>query len=253
MYRDGSTALDEHDRAVGAILIGEAMITQCERAVAYLRDPQAVEKWRAVREIHDDYPEIWRQFDRAQRVLASRGINTAGYDELRPHVRPHLASTVDDLYALDTVALEDARRAMDELKLVVPGADWVGIEDRTRDLVRTPRLRRSHWVAIAATVTAFVLSVLIYGHTITPVKKLDPDVVMRRQVADIAAAFKLRIEQLKIALGDRCDQPIARELMKQLINAGQGDQAKEFADSYIVRCGSDPIVAQRRDSVRLLK
>ena len=33
MYRDAATALDEHDRAVGAILIGETLIAQCERLV----------------------------------------------------------------------------------------------------------------------------------------------------------------------------------------------------------------------------
>ena len=32
MYRDAPAALDERDRAVGAILIGEALLASCERA-----------------------------------------------------------------------------------------------------------------------------------------------------------------------------------------------------------------------------
>src|SRR5262245_32067369 len=124
MYRDTATALDEHDRAVGAILIGEALVAQCERNVGRARDQRLShthDRWTAMREIHDDYPEIWRQLDRARAVLAARGANTAGYEELRPHVRPTLALPSEKHEtALDPEALDDARRAIAELKLAVP-------------------------------------------------------------------------------------------------------------------------------------
>src|SRR5882724_5457002 len=110
MYRDAPTALDERDRAVGAILIGEALLASCERArvVGRAAGPQA---WRAIREAHDDFPEIWRSLDRARQVLARRGVNVTGYDELRPHARTRLASGGDDADAVrvDPAALDDAR------------------------------------------------------------------------------------------------------------------------------------------------
>ena len=111
MYRDSVNAIDEHDRAVGAILIGESLIAQCERAVDTFRNPHAADRWRAAREIHDDYPEIWRQLDRARTVLASRGANTAAYEEMRPNVKPALAvpSATQDT-EIDIEALDDARR-----------------------------------------------------------------------------------------------------------------------------------------------
>jgi hypothetical protein len=127
MYRDAKTALDERDRAVGAILIGEALIATCERA-RVIGEAHGPDAWRAIRDAHDDFPEIWRSLDRARHVLATRGINVIGYDELRPHVRTRLATggadTDADKVRVDPAALDDARRAAHELKLAVPGADW---------------------------------------------------------------------------------------------------------------------------------
>jgi len=152
MYRDTADAADEHDRAVGAILIGEALIADCERAAAskpISPDNPMVEStvhWRAIADAHDAYPEAWRHFDRARKVLANRGANTAAYDELRPHARRAVTKAGDT--NIDQQALDDARRAVAELKLAVPGADWAAIAARTDGLVhasasasRSPRLR----------------------------------------------------------------------------------------------------------------
>ncbi|HMG24348.1 MAG TPA: hypothetical protein VK607_23595, partial [Kofleriaceae bacterium] len=112
------------------------MIASCERA-RVIGQTVGPEAWRAIRDAHDDFPEIWRSLDRARHVLAHRGVNVTGYDELRPHVRTRLASPGPDaeVVLVDPVALDDARRATDELKLAVPGADWAGIEQRTTGLV----------------------------------------------------------------------------------------------------------------------
>ena len=120
MYRDAPAALDERDRAVGAILIGEALIASCEAAQA-LRDAAAPEAWRAIRDAHDDFPEIWRNLDRARQELARRGVNVTGYDELRPRVRTRLATSGDDAadVRVDPAALDDARRAAQDRKSVV--------------------------------------------------------------------------------------------------------------------------------------
>src|SRR5256885_9429114 len=87
MYRDGSTRVDEHDRAIGAVLIAEAVLASCEDAAGRMTAVTTLEadRWRAVMEVHDTYPEIWRHLDRARRELAPRGTNTIAYDELRPN------------------------------------------------------------------------------------------------------------------------------------------------------------------------
>src|SRR4051794_19916563 len=125
MYRDSVNALDEHDRAVGAILIGEALVGQCDRAVSRIRDPRLSsppDGGRAMRGVQHDYPEIWRLRDPARSVRAARGANSAGYEERRPHVRPTLALPSGRTDAeTDAGALDDARRAIGELKLAVPG------------------------------------------------------------------------------------------------------------------------------------
>lgn len=246
MYRDTATALDEHDRAVGAILIGEALMVQCERNAERARDRRvshAHDRWTAMREIHDDYPEIWRQLDRARAVLAARGANTTGYEELRPHVRPTLAvpSTGNDT-ALDPDALDDARRAIAELKLAVPGADWKGIAKRTTALVDAPQLHQHHRLAVGTIITVMVLAVVTWFSAIQPEKKPDPAAAMRNELAAIADQRKVRIQTLGGVVDGGCDAPLAHEYVKLLVMDGRGADAETFADDYLGRCGEDSVV-----------
>ncbi len=249
MYRDSANLLDEHDRAVGAILIGETLVSQCERAVDRIRDQRlssAHDKWAAMREIHDDYPEIWRQLDRARQVLAARGANTMGYEEMRPHVRPTLAvpSGTNDT-AVDAEALDDARRAIAELKLAVPGADWKGIAKRTTALVDNPQLHRTHRLAVTAILSFVTLAIVTWFISSMPEKKEDKAEAMRHEIAAIADHRKVRIEILASALdtmGDTCDRQLAHEYVKLLVMDGRGSAAETFADSYLGRCGEDSVV-----------
>jgi len=243
MYRDAAHDLDEHDRAVGAILIGESLVAQCERAVDRIRDPNDSERWRAMREIQDDYPEIWRQLDRAREVLAARGANTMAYEEMRPHVRRSLAIEHEDhTQAVDAEALEDARRALAELKLAVPGADWKAIARRTHDLVGMPALRRSNRLAVVGIVSFVTLAILTWFMSSIPDKKVDEREVMRQELTEVANLRKLKIQYLSLAIGQRCDPPVAHEYVKLLVMDGQGEQADAFADQYLGRCGEDRVV-----------
>lgn len=245
MYRDAKTNLDERDRAVGAILIGEALIASCERAQV-IGDAHGPSTWRAIRDAHDDFPEIWRSLDRARDVLAHRGANVAGYDELRPHVRTRLATgsgDTDDDVRVDPVALDDARRAADELKLAVPGADWAAIEQRTSGLVHAPLVRhRRNRLIVGALVLLFTVAALTWVSALVPDKKPDPGAAMRRELAEIAMHRRFKIIELQHALGDRCDAARAHELTKQLVLDGRGPDAKQFAASYTQRCGENPDV-----------
>lgn len=243
MYRDEAFALDEHDPAVGSILIGESLMAQCERAAGRIRNPHDPERWRALREIQDDYPEIWRQLDRAREVLAARGANTMKYEEMRPHVRPSLAvETEDHTQSVDADALEDARRGIAELKLAVPGADWKAIAKRTHELVEMPELRRRNRLPVIGIVSFVVLAVVTWFLSSIPEPKVDERELMRQELVDVASHRKVKIQYLALAIGQRCDPPVAHEYVKLLVMDGQGDEAERFADHYLGLCGEDTVV-----------
>lgn len=246
MYRDAPADLDERDGAVGAILIGEALIASCERAQA-IGEAHGADAWRAIRDAHDDFPEIWRSLDRARSVLAKRGVNVTGYDELRPHVRTRLATSGEDANAVrvDPAALDDARRATDELKLAVPGADWAAIDKRTSGLVHEPLVPRK-WLRVAAGVAvgAAALAATLWVAAMVPQRKPSHEAQLRRELAEIAANRPIKIEELQRSLGDRCDPPVAHELVRQMVMDGRGEDAKDFADDYTSRCGEDEVITR---------
>ncbi len=245
MYRDAPTDLDERDRAVGAILIGEALLASCERA-RVIGQSEGPDAWRAIRDAHDEFPEIWRNLDRARKELARRGVNVTGYDELRCHVRTHLAAPAGDSGAVqvDPAALDDARRATHELKLAVPGADWAAIERRTSGLVHAPLTgRRPSRLIVSGLVALSVIAALLAIPSLAPVRKPPPrDDTMRHQIAQIAEQRKHKIAALKAELGERCDPPRAHELARQLVLDGRGADVRQFAEAYTERCGEDPVV-----------
>lgn len=241
MYRDDAIDLDEHDRAVGAILIGEALIAECD-AKSHLEkgDPQ---RWRAMRDLHDDYPEVWRQLDRAKKILDQRGANTMGYEELRSHVKPSLVvSGKNDDQQVDRDALDDARRAIGELKLAVPGADWKAIAKRTNELAATPRLRKRHHLLASTIVAGFVLGIVGWFFAIVPEKKVDQREAMRQELVEVATQRVQRIERLGLVIENICDPSTAHEYIKLLVLDGRKDAAVAFHESYTTRCGDDRVV-----------
>ena len=245
MYRDMATALDEHDRAVGAILIGEALVDDCDHAVSRIqleRESEAIHRWRAVAKVQDTYPEIWRHLDRARRVLASRGGNTLAYDELRPHV-PRAATDLE-AESVDAKALGEAKRAIAELKLAVPGADWKAIAARTDGLVRVPLLgrRRRQRLAISGVLVTFLFAIITWGIAIIPERKPDRAKALRHELVAIQQQRKIRIEFLSAELGDRCLPIVAHELVRLLVLDGRGGEATGFASEYTSRCGSDATI-----------
>jgi hypothetical protein len=242
MYRDSATALDERDRAVGAILIGEALVDEIKRADATIRAEMLShhDRWRAITDVHDTYPQIWQHLDRARNVLATRGANTQNYDELRPHARRAPTNADGEI---DVAALDDVRRAIEDLKLAVPGADWKGIAARTNGLSREKLARpRGQRVMIWVAVAMFVFGLVAWAITIIPEKKISKRVAMRRELTEITQQRKVKIEMLRVELGMRCDLDRARELSKQLAMDGRTGDALMFGTDYMARCGDDPVV-----------
>jgi hypothetical protein len=245
MYRDSAQSLDEHDRAVGAILIGEALVDTCDRAAARVGEVDTVattDRWRAVYEVHDTYPEIWRHLDRARRELAQRGANTIAYDELRPHVKR--AATDSDAHHVDGDALDAAKRAIAELKLAVPGADWKAIAARTAGLVHLPlgNKRRNQRVVVGTLIGMFVCAMIAWFIAIIPVHKPSRHEAMRRELAGIQHERHSRIDFLRAELGDRCLPTAAHDLVRLMVLDGRTTDAREFGVAYTARCGDDAVV-----------
>jgi len=241
MYRDDSTLLDEHDRAVGAIQIADGLILDCLNVSKQLAS--AEHRWRAVREIHDDYAEIWRQLDAARQLLASRGANTIGYDELRERIVPVLTLKED---GVDTAPVEDARRALAELRLAMPGADWKAIEARTRGLVGTTFLRRGQHFAFIGVAVVFLCAVATWAASARSEKRPDPRiearVAMKKELAVVVEDRKERIDQLELLIGGRCDRPRVTEYVKLLVMDGRFGDAYGYGEDFTQRCGDDPDV-----------
>jgi len=246
MYRDGAQTLDELDRAVGAMLVGEALIDECDRAAVRSKtEHEERDRWRAIADVHDTYPEIWRHLDRARRVLAQRGTNVTGYDELRPRVRRAASDPgLDGERALDPRALDDARRAVEELKLAVPGADWAAIAARTQGLVRAPLVarRRRQRLAVAGVLSLFALAVGGWLVAIVPEHKQSRREAMKQELVVVDQQRKLKIVALEGGLGERCAPDEARELMRLLVLDGRGLDARSFASGYTARCGDDSVI-----------
>jgi hypothetical protein len=242
MYRDSANALDERDRAVGAILIGEALVDACDRAATTLQTNELShhDRWRTITDVHDTYPEVWRHLDRARSLLAARGANTQHYDERRP--KAHRAPTNAE-GSIEKGALDDARRAIEDLKLAVPGADWKAIEERTAHLTDKPLARaKGQRIMLLTVVTLFLFAMTGWIIAMIPPEKIDRRAEMRRELSEIAQHRKLRIELVRVELGARCDVERARELAKLLAMDGRTVDAKAFGVDYLSRCGDDEIV-----------
>lgn len=241
MYRDDSTNVDEHDRAVGAIQIADGLVADCARASTRLTS--AEHRWSAVREIHDDYTEIWNQLDTARQILVARGANTIGYDELRERVQPAL--TVHD-DGVDTRPLDEAQRAVELLRLAMPAADWKAIEARTKGLAGESFVRKGQRIAFAGVALVFMLAVATWAASTVPERQLDPRVAerleMKRELADVVVERKERIEQLVLLIGGRCDRANVIEYVKLLVMDGRWDEAYGYGEDYRHRCGDDPAV-----------
>lgn len=251
MYRDSAQSLDEHDRAVGAILIGEALVDNCDRAATRVGEPElnTHDRWRAVEEVHDTYPEIWRHLDRARVVLSQRGANTIAYDELRPHVRR--AATDSEAKQVDIDALQEVKRAIAELKLAVPGADWKAIAARTAGLVHAPIAKRNNQkLFLTMLLGAFAMAIVAWFIAIMPQHKPTQKQVMRRALAGIQTERKARIDFLRAELGDRCLQEPARDLVRLMVLDGRIGDARELGNAYLARCGDDSVITDWANAPR---
>ena len=65
---------------------------------------------------------------------------------------------------------------------------------------------------------------------------------MRDELAEIAQQRKVKIEELRGTLGNRCEPAQAHELVKLLVLDGRVPDARDFGTDYVQRCGEDTVV-----------
>ena len=146
------------------------------------------------------------------------------------------------------MALDDARRATGELKLAVPGTDWVAIEQRTSGLVRAPLLMRKRnraiLGAIAVLIALFAAATTLWVASLNPQPRPDRYAPMRRELAEIARQRRVKIVELQRAIGAGCAPGVARELARQLVMDGRTAEVRAFAAGYTERCGDDAVLVR---------
>ncbi len=262
MYRDASEHVDEHDQAAAAVLMAEALLHTCDQAVAVIASPVAPqpERWRAVMQLHDTFPDVWRALDRARRMIAARGGNAIAFDETSPGAKR--AALVDRLHGidrsvevdathLDRTAMTDAHRGLQQLKLALPSADWSAIEARTRGLASAQLQQHRRPRLIVGAVAAAVAATIV-GVTLLPApahaKKIPHAVALKAQLSEIKEQRHAEIEALRPQVVASCDPPKARMYTQLLVMDGHGPDAGDFAADYADRCGEDPVVQHWADA-----
>ncbi|HWO21799.1 MAG TPA: hypothetical protein VNO30_23680 [Kofleriaceae bacterium] len=226
---------------MAAIQIADGLIADCAASAAALGGPERHERWGALRTLHDGYPELWNQLDTARKILAKRGAPTTGYDELRSQVRPLAVANLDGSRPPEPVVIDDARRALEELRLAMPGADWQELEARSVKAGAT-RIARRGRLALVAIVCGFVLAVSVWGTAMLPKYRPNRAMLLRAELAEVVAVRRARIEELGMLIGDVCDRPRVLELMRLYVMDGRFEDAKAYGDRYELRCGEDMAV-----------
>ena len=89
---------------------------------------------------------------------------------------------------------------------------------------------------------AVVLAVFSWFAAIVPEHKVDRRQAMREELADIAQQRKVKIEELRGTLGNRCEPAQAHDLVKLLVLDGRIADARDFGTDYVLRCGEDTVV-----------
>ena len=189
--------------------------------------------------------KLWYQLYLARRILAARGANTTGYDELRRSVNPLEIASLDGNRPIDPgvlrTILEDARQAIEELRLAMPGADWQEIDARARRLAAT-RLGRRGRLVFAGLISGFVLAFSVWGTAMMPKLRTPAGAQMRVELAEVRVERRARIDELHTAIGGTCDRPRVIELVRLYVMDGRFDDAKAYADRYETQCGEDMAV-----------
>src|SRR5690606_36555718 len=125
--------------------------------------------------------------------------------------------------------IDDARRAIEDLKLAVPGADWKAIDERTTHLLEKPLERaKGQRFMLLAVISIFLFAVAGWLISIIPAEKVSRREAMRRELSEISQQRKLRIELVRVEIGQRCDVERARELTRLLVMDGRTADAKAF-------------------------
>ena len=237
MYRDTASTLDEHDRAVGAILIGEALVETCEQAQAVERSPRLHDSWRAF----------------AEASVLSRGLapprpRAQGARAARPqHRRLRRAAAARRRSRSPAARRSTARRSTKRSARSASSSSRCPAPTGTRSRLAPPAssARRSRAEQQQRSSSARP-PVALLGARVSRRSSRAPADAPRgdaRRTRQIAQQRKLKIPR---SCGSRwarvASRPRRTSLVKLLVLDGRGPDAKAFGADYVVRCGEDEVV-----------
>jgi hypothetical protein len=157
-------------------------------------------------------------------------------------VAPLTVANLDGSRPPDPIVIDDARRALEELRLAMPGADWQEIDARARKLAATRIAARRGRLAIVGVVSAFALAVCVWGTAMIPKYRPSRAMLMRAELAQVILERRARIGELSMSIGEVCDRPRVLELMRLYVMDGRFEDAKAYGERYEMRCGEDMAV-----------
>lgn len=210
-------------------------------------------------------PEIWRHLDDARGLLAKRGVDLAGYDELRSLQSAALLATSNidvqrklDHFGLlhgsirvittktvtwDAGNLTSAIAACALMKRVMPETDWEALDRADREhIASVGSLRAKRWKSIAS---GLGVAVVLAGATIgiralvvrgdSPAAAEDKALAARKEASRQQYEAKLAELAAKYATTP-CDKDLMRKYTAYLYAAGHEEKSHEIEDKFLAEC-----------------
>jgi hypothetical protein len=249
-----------------------AALAGSKSAIATLAGSDAAEDALALRigEAQQISPEVWRHLDDARAELVRRGVEVAGYDELRSLQTAALLATSNidvqrklDYYGLafgqfrtiqaksvtwDTGNLTSAIAACELLKRALPDVDWAEIERAQAAQIASAgslRTRRVRSLLVGVAVVVAVLAVGVGIHTwlggrhddaaqIDAAAAAQADAARKEAARKDAAAKAAALAPAYAATP--CDKELMRKYTAYLYAAGDAQKSDALVDKFAADC-----------------
>jgi len=255
------------DPAVRSIQIASTLVTRLAELIRPRRSAEVIQRLAGevaadqlelrLGEAQQIAPEIWRHLDDAHRAMAERGVQVAGYAELRALPNPALLATsnIEVKRKLDVLGLVQgdlrvvvtkdvtwdpniilgAIAAIAMLEASLPDVDWDALDRADREQIEAVGSLRSarwkaaaKWLAVAAAVTA--ISIGIHAAFTRHDPEAEAAAVRATQATEQRARaredHRARIAELTAKhTANPCDQATAGALAAYLMADGQPEAA----------------------------
>jgi len=211
-------------------------------------------------------PEIWRHLDDARAVLGERGVDVAGYDEIRKQQNPALLATSNievknrlDYYGLaqgairvittKTVTWDSGNFASGIagcalLKRALPEVEWEALERADREQIAAAgSLKTARWRGVAKwlAVATVIAGIAVGAHAFFTRGQADAETTRKHEDLALKEASARKVKAQLTALSakyaeDPCDKDTMRKYTAYLFADGQKQAANDIETKFLADC-----------------